>query len=169
MLINLPNKYRDTGLLLLRIGIGGAFVLIHGLPKITGGPELWKGLGGAMSNLGITFMPEFWGLLSALAEFGGGILLLLGLFTRPAAFFMLFNMCVALTMHFSKLDPWSRIAHPLELAAILLAVLFIGAGKYSLDYLISSRKHVIVKYVKAADIRKITKPAGMSDAVKPVI
>lgn len=165
MLINLSNRNKDLGLLLLRIGIGGAFILIHGFPKITGGPELWKGLGSTMGNLGITFMPEFWGLLSALAEFGGGILLLLGLFTRPAAFLMAFNMVVALTMHFTNLDPWSKIAHPLELAAVLLAVLIAGAGKYSLDYLLSSKKHVIIKYVKPIT----TKRASVSDAVRPVI
>lgn len=164
MLINLSNNYRDFGILLVRVILGGAFIFIHGLPKIMGGPELWKNLGGAMSNFGITFMPEYWGLLSALAEFGGGILLVLGLFTRPAVFLMTINMIVALSTHFARLDPWARIAHPLEITAILMAIIFIGAGKYSLDYILSTRKHIIVKYVKP-----IPKPEGMSDAVKPII
>jgi putative oxidoreductase len=134
------KKHADFGLLLLRLTTGIGYIFIHGLPKISGGPELWGRIGKAMSNYGITFIPEFWGFMAALSEFGGGILLIFGLFTRPAALFMGITMFVAATFHLSKLDPWSRVIYPTEMLGIFLCLIFIGAGKYSLDNLIFGKK-----------------------------
>ncbi|HRE09641.1 MAG TPA: DoxX family protein [Ignavibacteria bacterium] len=140
MIKNFLNKYSDAGILFLRIGIGFAFIFVHGWGKIFGGPELWGKLGGSMANLGITFAPVFWGFMAAAAEFGGGILILFGLFTRPASAFMAFTMLVAFLQHTSKLDPWNRVIYPMEMFAVFMALLFIGAGKYSIDALISKKK-----------------------------
>lgn len=140
MIKNFLNKYSDAGILFLRIGIGFAFIFVHGWGKIMGGPELWGKLGGSMANLGITFAPVFWGFMAALAEFGGGIMLVLGLFTRPTSAFMAFTMLVAFMQHTSKLDPWNRAIYPMEMFAVFMALLFIGAGKYSIDALISKKK-----------------------------
>ncbi len=140
MIKNFLNKYSDAGILFLRIGIGFAFIFVHGWGKIMGGPELWGKLGGSMANLGITFAPVFWGFMAAISEFGGGILILLGLFTRPASAFMAFTMLVAFIQHSSKLDPWNRTIYPMEMFAVFMALLFIGAGKYSIDALISRKK-----------------------------
>src|SRR4030095_1466647 len=141
MIRNFLDKYKDIGLLFIRLGLGFGFIFVHGWGKISGGPELWGKLGSSMSNLGITFAPEFWGFMSAPAEFGGGILLLLGLFTRPAAFFMAFNMFVAQMQHFSKLDPWNKVIYPMELFAVFMGLIFLGAGKYSLDYLLFRKRN----------------------------
>ncbi|PSR52532.1 DoxX family protein [Adhaeribacter arboris] len=123
---------RNFGLLLLRVGIGWAFMM-HGFPKIKGGPEFWEQIGGAMGNLGITFAPVFWGFMGAFAEFGGGFLLLLGLFFRPATLLLFFTMCVATTMHISKGDDFNTYSHALESAILFLSLYFIGPGKISLD------------------------------------
>lgn len=140
MIKNFLNKYSDAGILFLRIGIGFAFIFVHGWGKIMGGPELWGKIGGSMANLGITFAPVFWGFMASISEFGGGILILLGLFTRPASAFMAFTMLVAFMQHTSKLDPWNRAIYPMEMFAVFMALLFIGAGKYSIDALISKKK-----------------------------
>jgi len=140
MIKNFLSKYADAGILFLRIGIGFAFIFVHGWGKIFGGPELWTKLGGSMANLGITFAPTFWGFMAAAAEFGGGILILFGLFTRPASAFLAFTMLVAFIQHTSKLDPWNRVIYPMEMFAVFMALLFIGAGKYSIDALISKKK-----------------------------
>ena len=136
------DKYKDIGLLILRIGVGLSFLLIHGYPKIIGGPALWTRLGGAMGSFGIGIPPEYWGLMAALAEFAGGFFLIFGLFTRPVAFIMAIDMIVATSTHFARLDAWSGVSHPMKLAFVFIALIFIGAGKYSLDNLLFKTKPV---------------------------
>ncbi len=143
MLKNFFEKHKDLGLLVLRLGVGISFLLVHGLPKITGGPELWTKIGGAMSNLGISFAPTFWGFMAAASEFGGGLLILIGLFTRTSSFFLAFTMLVATATHLSRMDAWGRVFHPLELMCVFIALMFIGAGKYSLDSMIFKKSNRI--------------------------
>ena len=135
------NKNSDIGILVLRVVIGTAFAFIYGLPKIEGGAELWSGIGSAMSNLGINFAPVFWGFIAALTEFVGGILIILGLFTRTASVFLALTMLVATIHHLSMLDPWYAVFSPLKMLAIFIALIFLGAGKYSIDYLLQNRKN----------------------------
>lgn len=139
MILRSLDKYRDWGLLILRVGIGIMFVL-HGFPKIIGGPEKWAMLGKAMNALGINFSPVFWGFMAAVSEFAGGILLALGFFTRPACFFLLCTMIVASSMHLSKGDSFVIYSHAMKSGILFLSLLFIGPGKYSLDDQISSIK-----------------------------
>lgn len=140
MLKKLLSKHSDAGILILRVGIGIAFIFTHGLAKIKGGPEMWGKIGGAMSNLGITFAPVFWGFMASISEFGGGILILLGLFTRSSSAFMAFTMLIAAINHMSKLDPWTRVIYPVEMFSVFMALIFLGGGKYSLDNLLFGKK-----------------------------
>ena len=80
------ERNQDIGLLLVRLAVGCAFGLIYGLPKMQGGPELWAMIGASTQNVGFSFAPEFWGFMASVSEFGGGILLILGLFVRPAVY-----------------------------------------------------------------------------------
>lgn len=136
MLSSFLGRYKDIGIFLLRLTTGIGFVFVHGEGKIFGGPELWAKIGGAMSNYGIKFYPVFWGFLAGFSEFFGGVLLILGLFTRTASAFMAFTMLTAALVHLSRLDPWNKVMYPVEMLGIFLCLLFIGAGKYSLDNLI---------------------------------
>ncbi len=135
MVLRSLDKYRDTGLLILRVGIGIMF-MGHGLPKLIAGPEKWVILGGTMNALGIDFTPMAWGFMAAFSEFAGGLLLALGFFTRPACFFLLAAMIVATSMHISKGDPFVKYSHAMEAGILFLSLIFIGPGKYSLDNLI---------------------------------
>lgn len=134
------SKLRDFGILFLRIGVGLIFIFVHGLGKITRGPELWVKLGGAMSNFGINFLPGFWGFMSAFTEFFVPMFIIIGFLYRPATLLLAFNMIVAVTSHFIKLDPWSRIAYPLMLTALFISMFFIGPGRYSLDEYFKRRR-----------------------------
>jgi len=127
------DKFRDIGLLLLRLGIGFMFIVYHGFPKLAGGVDRWEGLGASMASIGITFLPVFWGFMAALAETVGAALLALGLFTRYALFFLLFTMVVAAAFHIGRGDGVKGAAHAIELGVVFLSLILIGPGKYSLD------------------------------------
>jgi putative oxidoreductase len=124
------DKYRDFGLLLLRLGLATMFIVYHGWPKLVAGPERWESIGGAMGSLGITFLPVFWGLMAALAETVGAFLLMLGLFTRYALLFLLITMIVAAA---SRLAEGLNALHAIEIGIVFASLLFIGPGRYSLD------------------------------------
>jgi len=136
---NFLEKNKDIGIFVLRVTIGIAFAFIYGLPKIQGGPEFWAMVGGAMGNVGISFGHTFWGFMASLSEFGGGILLILGLFLRPVTLFMGFTMIMATLTHFSMQDQWYNVMNPLNMLAVFICLCFFGAGKYSLDYLLFKR------------------------------
>lgn len=74
------------------------------------------------------------------AEFFGGICLLLGLFFRPMLTMICFTMVIASSQSLFNGDTLAKIAYPLELMIVLVGLIFIGAGKYSLDKLIFKNK-----------------------------
>lgn len=125
------GNFREFGMLIIRVGIGLAFMM-HGSGKMFH-PEMWTNIGGALGNWGITFAPALWGFLSAFAEFGGGILMILGFLFRPAMIMMAFNMAVAMSFHLHKGDDFNVYSHALEACVMFLGLIFVGPGRYSLD------------------------------------
>ncbi len=132
MLFNRLNKYRDIGLLILRVGLGIMFIY-HGFPKMAGGLPMWNKIGGAVSNVGINFGFPFWGFMSGFAEMIGGACLILGLLFRPFCLLLLMNMIVATAMHLKSGQGMGAAAWPIEDGIIFLSLLLIGPGKFSLD------------------------------------
>lgn len=123
---------KDLGLCIIRVGIGVLFVL-HGYPKLMGGSAQWLWLGTKMTALGIRIYPTVWGLMAAISEFFGGILLIFGFGTRIATFLISCVMIVALSMHFSIGDPFATYSHPLALLIVLVGLFVAGAGSLSID------------------------------------
>jgi putative oxidoreductase len=115
-------KYAGITLNLLRIVTGFLF-FPHGAQKLFG----WFGSGGAEGIL-----MNFAGFL----EFIGGIMIILGLFTRPVAFILSGQMAVAYFMAHAGQGFWPIQNHG-ELAALYAFVyLFLaanGGGDWSLD------------------------------------
>lgn len=128
MSLDFLNKYRHIGFIILRFGIGAMFIF-HGYGKLAGGPALWAKLGSAVSYIGINFAPTFFGFMAVLAEFGGGICLITGLFFREACFFMFFTMFVAANMHLRKGDSLNTASHAIEAGILFLSLMLIGPGK----------------------------------------
>jgi putative oxidoreductase len=126
------DRYRDHGLLLMRVGLGGMFVM-HGWPKVAGGAATWAKLGKAMATLGLDFWPTAWGFMAAMSEFGGGILLALGLLFRPSCVALAGTMAVAATMHLSKGDGVMGASHAIEAGIVFVALCLVGPGAYSID------------------------------------
>ncbi len=133
MILTGLNRYRDFGLLLLRVGVGLVMIL-HGWPKVVGGPKTWTMIGGAMQHLGIHFYPVLWGFLAAMSETLGGAFLLLGFLFRPATASLFFTMVVATTFLIktqgAAFNAWSE---PVSMGIVFLGLFFIGAGRYSID------------------------------------
>jgi putative oxidoreductase len=126
------GKYRNTGLLLIRIGLGVMFI-IHGFPKLAVGPNGWTALGGSMKVIGIDFLPIFWGFMAAVTETFGGFLLIVGLFFRPALILLTFTMIIAALVMLGKGDGLKGASQAIELGIVFFALIFIGPGKYSVD------------------------------------
>jgi putative oxidoreductase len=126
------SQFREIGILLMRLGIGVAFVF-HGFPKLSGGVPVWEEVGRAMGFIGITSFPAFWGFMAGLAEFGGGILLILGVLFQPACLVLAFTMLTAMMFHIGRGEGFEGFSHAMEDGIIFLAMLLIGPGRYSLD------------------------------------
>jgi putative oxidoreductase len=120
---------KNIGLLLLRIGIGIAF-MVHGYPKLFmgGAVGLAKGLAAAGIPGGL-----FAAYLAGIVEFFGGIALILGIFFRPLTVVLAFNMLVALIFHLNLGDSFIKYSHALESGILFIALIFVGPGKFSLD------------------------------------
>jgi len=127
------SQYADLGLLIGRLGIGAIYI-VFGWHKLSGGQTTWTHIGHAMAYLGIGFMPNVWGLLAALAEFLGGILLVLGFLFRPAATLILLTMFVAVVTTFRQHPhDFASYSRPIEMLCIMIILLFVGPGKISID------------------------------------
>mmetsp|Transcript_104853 Transcript_104853/g.313259 ORF Transcript_104853/g.313259 Transcript_104853/m.313259 type:complete len:240 (+) Transcript_104853:57-776(+) len=94
--------------------------------------------------------PETWSALHDYVEFWGGVLLVLGLLTRPTAFALFVTMCAAVYFHlastglqgfpFGHVENYSyNFEEPTLYAFIFLLFFFNGAGPISADALIYSK------------------------------
>lgn len=131
-LLSSLGKYKNTGLLIIRIGLGIMFIY-HGYPKLLGGPEQWAGIGSAMKNIGITFFPVIWGFMAAITETFGGFLLIIGFAFRPACLVLAFTMLIASLNHLNSGDGLMVASHAIEMGIVFLGLTFLGPGKYSAD------------------------------------
>lgn len=120
-----------VSLTILRVVVGIAFVM-HGWPKIQ------APFGAAEMVGGIGFQPAWlWSLALSATEFFGGILLILGLLTRPAALATTIVLLVTVWFHWVKLGQgWSGAELSIIWASATLFLAVHGGGRFSLDRLI---------------------------------
>ncbi|MCA9510536.1 MAG: DoxX family protein [Myxococcota bacterium] len=127
----------DLALLVVRLFIGPCFV-VHALGKlgVVGSGSL-DGFAAWLADLGVPFA-ALQARMAMLSELVGGVLLAVGLFTRPAALVLIFTMLVAGTVghrgagYLITNDP-PGAEYTINLAAICAAVLIAGPGALSLD------------------------------------
>lgn len=111
----------------------GAMMIYHGWGKVSDNPQEFV----TWVNTDL-YLPEFLGWAAIGGEFLGGLLVLIGLWTRLGAFFILCTMLVAgFVAH--KDDPWSKKEHALGYAVMAGAILIAGGGLASIDERLSRR------------------------------
>ena len=121
------ENMQPFALLVLR-AVLGLVMAAHGWLKVNGGMAEFKGF---LATIGV---PGWMGYVSAYAELVGGILLIIGLLTRFAAFALFINMLVAVKAIWKNgLLGAQGYQFPLALAAMAFLLIFFGAGPISLD------------------------------------
>jgi putative oxidoreductase len=130
------NNLQPWGALFLRLVLGIA-MLYHGWSKVIPaggfhGGNAFSAIERHSHYVASLGLPYWLGIVSALTEFVGGALLLLGLFTRFAAFLVSVNMLVALIM-VNRHHGYSGSEYSLALLVIALMLFFYGAGVCALD------------------------------------
>lgn len=120
----------DAGLAAYRLSAGLAIALLHGIGKVP--PS--EGFAGMIGGMGLP-APELFAWLAAFAELGGGLLLAIGLLTRPAAVLLFGHFAfVVLLAHGG--EPLGDRELPLIFWATALMFMLTGAGRYSVDALL---------------------------------
>lgn len=124
-------QYDDLGILLLRFALG-IIMTVHGYPKLFGGGEAHMKF---LKSLNLP-MPRFAAYLSGIAEFFGGISLVIGFLTQIAAVLIAINMAVALWVNAVKFKKTLIGGYELDLVLLTgaISLLFIGPGFYSIDW-----------------------------------
>ena len=128
-----------AGLLVLRLVLG-LTLAAHGSQKLFGwfhGPGL-AGFAANLEELGVR-PGRVWAAASAGIEFGGGLLVALGLLTPVAALFLVGDLLIAiLTVHITR-GFWNHdggYEFPLALIGGFVALSLVGPGSLSIDHVI---------------------------------
>jgi putative oxidoreductase len=128
------DTFRPITELLIRLMAGGALAF-HGYQILFGNIE---GAGRFFESLGLED-GLFWAWVVGILEFGGGLLLALGLLTRIAAGAIIVFLAVAIVIyHWPFGFNWEArgIEYPLFWAIVAFHFLIHGGGRFSLDALI---------------------------------
>lgn len=128
----------EFGLLIIRATLG-LTLLYFGLAKFLGGQPVLIQIGKSIEVIGIsapdsTPMPLFFGIMAALTEMIGGLLMTLGLFFRSTTALLIFVMTVATISKYAQTGgDFSLWAHPFTYTLVLLGLLFTGPGQLSMQ------------------------------------
>jgi putative oxidoreductase len=117
----------DIILALLRLFTGLSLALAHGISKIPPSQGFIEHTG----NLGFP-LPLVFAWSAGLSEFGGALLLAIGLFTRPAAFFVATTMFVAGFINYAG-GPYGNAEKAIMYFGLAIVFLVLGSGRFSLD------------------------------------
>lgn len=121
--------FSEIALTVLRVGVGFTMALAHGIHKTPPPEQFVQGVAG----LGFP-MPELFAWAASLAELAGGILIGIGLFTRPAAAMLLFTMAVAFFGAHGA-DPFAKKEMSFLYGLFAFYFMIRGSSRYSIDSL----------------------------------
>lgn len=125
------NRTDDLGKLVLRLTVG-ILILLHGIAKLS------TGVGGIAGMLAGHGLPQQLAYGVYIGEIVAPVLLIVGFYTRPAAWIVVINMLVAIWLvHMKDLGALGKTGGwALELQGLFLfaavAIALLGAGRFSL-------------------------------------
>jgi putative oxidoreductase len=129
------EKLKPVALLFLRLGLAAIFIF-HGYPKLFGHAGQWLDAFGHMG------FPRYFAYIAGALEFFGGLLLIVGLFTRIAGLLLAIEMAIAIWRVHLPQGPILDV-HNYELPLALFVGSFtlaaVGAGLISMDHLLYGR------------------------------
>ncbi|MCY7352659.1 MAG: DoxX family protein, partial [Cytophagaceae bacterium] len=126
-------RYRDYAPFFLRLAFGFQLVKVS-WPNALMPAENLPQFESYLTSLGFPF-PPVGVVLATYTEFIGGLLILLGLWTRWAALLLVINFSMALIFaHLIIADSYQNTMPSANLVAVNLFLLFNGPGKLSLDH-----------------------------------
>jgi putative oxidoreductase len=142
LIAKLTSTSAGWSALALRVPVGVIFAA-HGAQKLFGwfGGYGLEGTAGWMDSIGLS-PGMLMAFLAGAAEFFGGLALIIGLLTRPAAAALSVAMLVAIfAVHFENGLFMANNGYEFGLALLAASVslLFSGAGKLSVDKLLSGK------------------------------
>ena len=123
------DRFRGLGLLFLRLGAGLYLAVGHGWPKIAGSVGEEGGIATAAEALGPGLPALLLALVSGALELFGGLLTIIGVFTRPVSGSLLLYVTGAYLIGLGV----GGIGPTLVYVGVFLTLLLAGPGRYSVD------------------------------------
>ncbi|WP_456045102.1 DoxX family protein [Veillonella sp.] len=123
--------YINFGLLFYRFALGIS-MFYHGYLKYVSGEQGLYKVGAMLSTLGVPSGFEvILGTIASYAEMVGGILIIIGLFTRIGSLLIIGTLAVATILNLNgNFFSWD---YPSQMGFGAIMLFFAGAGRYSLD------------------------------------
>ncbi len=123
--------YINFGLLFYRFALGIS-MFYHGYLKYVSGEQGLYKVGAMLSTLGVPSGFEvILGTIASYAEMVGGILIIIGLFTRIGSLLIIGTLTVATILNLNgNFFSWD---YPSQMGFGAIMLFFAGAGRYSLD------------------------------------
>lgn len=150
----IQNRLQPYAPILLRLTLGIIF-LAHGTDKLCGtfGGGGLQETANQFAELGLN-PPMLQAIMAGLMEAGGGLLVMLGLFTRIGGLMIASTMIVAIVVVHGTNGLFARdggFEYPLVALGAALSLVLSGGGRFALDRLIAERLFPQVNRYEGAD------------------
>jgi len=126
------------GLLIIRLAVGG-ILAYAGWNKLQGGEAVLNAVGANIKVIGIDVgtgnaFTFFFGIMAAVSELLGGLLLIVGYLFRTATVPLIATMVVATLYKYGASEgDFTQYGYPLLALCVLIGLLFTGPGRISLQ------------------------------------
>ncbi len=136
-ILKTSDRFRDLGLLAVRLGMAFGFIF-PGIMKVIN-PENLATMMVQMTNMDVSMLTQLVFTIGVF-EILSGILVAIGLITRPAAIFQIIILIGAQAMFGFNYTQGPAIWKDPSMLGVAILLLLYGAGRFSIDALISRKR-----------------------------